>query len=189
MITQVSPAVVPNIGPNPAVLTEKNGNCLPNGLKRCDLAMLKALASAGRRSAAELARRSGLAKSPTQARLKRLEENGMITGYDARRDRVKMGQAQIAFAQGRLSDTRAAALPALIKAVLALPEVEQCQIIVSRFDDLVIGPHLGHSEIPPCAGRAGVRPAACRSNFHRCRAGGGIGGDAGYSLVALLAVV
>ena len=93
MIAQVSPAVVPNIWPNPAVSTEKMGNSLPNGLNRCDLAMLNALAGAGHLSATELARRSGLAKLPTQACLKRLEENGMITGYDARLDRVKMGQA------------------------------------------------------------------------------------------------
>ncbi|MFN4173268.1 MAG: Lrp/AsnC family transcriptional regulator, partial [Pseudorhodobacter sp.] len=47
-------------------------------LDRFDQAILRVLAAEGRISATELARRIGLSKSPTQARMKRLEEIGVI---------------------------------------------------------------------------------------------------------------
>ena len=106
----------------------------PQTPDRFDRAILAVLAAEGRISATELARRIGLSKSPTQARMKRLEEEGVIAGYRAILDPVKMGQAHVAFVEVRLSDTREAALRAFNKAVLAIPEVEQCHMIASRFD-------------------------------------------------------
>ena len=50
---------------------------MPNdqiGLDRFDHAILRVLATEGRITATELARRIGLSKSPTQARMKRLED-------------------------------------------------------------------------------------------------------------------
>lgn len=102
-----------------------------------DEAILRILAVDGRISATELARRIGLSKSPVQARLKRLEEAGIITGYRAILDPIRMGQAHVAFVEVRLSDTREAALQAFNRAVLAIPEVEQCHMIASRFDYLL----------------------------------------------------
>lgn len=106
-------------------------------LDRFDEAILRVLAVEGRISATELARRIGLSKSPTQARMKRLEDAGVITGYRANLDPIRMGQAHVAFVEVRLSDTREAALQAFNKAVLAIPEVEQCHMIASRFDYLL----------------------------------------------------
>ncbi|WP_022702724.1 Lrp/AsnC family transcriptional regulator [Pseudorhodobacter ferrugineus] len=109
----------------------------PFDLDRFDQAILRVLATEGRISATELARRIGLSKSPTQARMKRLEETGVITAYRAQLDPIKMGQAHVAFVEVRLSDTREAALQAFNKAVLAIPEVEQCHMMASRFDYLL----------------------------------------------------
>lgn len=106
-------------------------------LDRFDEAILRVLAVEGRISATELARRIGLSKSPTQARMKRLEEVGAITGYRANLDPIRMGLAHVAFVEVRLSDTREAALQAFNKAVMAVPEVEQCHMIASRFDYLL----------------------------------------------------
>jgi Lrp/AsnC family leucine-responsive transcriptional regulator len=106
-------------------------------LDRFDLAILRVLQTEGRISAVELARRIGLSKSPTQARMKRLEEAGVISGYRAILDPIRMGQAHVAFVEVRLSDTREAALQAFNKAVMAVPEVEQCHMIASRFDYLL----------------------------------------------------
>ena len=102
-----------------------------------DHAILRELSVEGRVSATELARRIGLSKSPTQARLKRLEEAGVITGYRAILDPIRMGQAHVAFVEVRLSDTREAALQAFNRAVLTVPEIEQCHMIASRFDYLL----------------------------------------------------
>jgi len=106
-------------------------------LDRFDHAILRELSMDGRISATELGRRIGLSKSPTQARMKRLEEGGVITGYRANLDPIRMGQAHVAFVEVRLSDTREAALQAFNKAVLAVPEVEQAHMIASRFDYLL----------------------------------------------------
>ena len=110
---------------------------MPIDLDRFDHAILTELATEGRLSATELARRIGLSKSPTQARMKRLEQTGVITGYGARLNRMRIGQAHVAFVEVRLSDTREVALQAFNKAVLAVPEVEECHMIASRFDYLL----------------------------------------------------
>lgn len=106
-------------------------------LDRFDLAILRVLATEGRISAVELARRIGLSKSPAQARMKRLEEAGVIAGYRAIIDRVRLGEAHVAFVEVRLSDTREAALQAFNKAVLGVAEVEQCHMMASSFDYLL----------------------------------------------------
>lgn len=106
-------------------------------LDRFDDAIVRVLAVDGRISATELARRIGLSKSPTQARMKRLEDEGVIMGYRALLDPIRLGRAHVAFVEVRLSDTREAALQAFNKAVLLIPEVEQCHMIASRFDYLL----------------------------------------------------
>jgi Lrp/AsnC family leucine-responsive transcriptional regulator len=113
---------------------------MPNDLPpldRLDHAILRILAAEGRIAATELARRIGLSKSPTQARIRRLEAAGIITGYRATIDPVRTGRAHVAFVEVRLSDTREAALQAFNRAVRAIPEVEECHMIASRFDYLL----------------------------------------------------
>lgn len=109
----------------------------PVELDRFDRAILAALAADGRISVTELARRIGLSKSPTQARVKRLEETGTITGYRALLDPIRMGLNHVAFVQMRLSDTREAALQAFNRAVAQIPEIEQCHMIAGGFDYLL----------------------------------------------------
>jgi Lrp/AsnC family transcriptional regulator, leucine-responsive regulatory protein len=113
---------------------------MPNTLSdldRFDQAILRVLAVEGRISATELGRRIGLSKSPAQARMKKLEVAGVITGYHARLDPIRMGLAHVAFVEVRLSDTREAALEAFNREVQLIPEVEECHMIASRFDYLL----------------------------------------------------
>lgn len=111
----------------------------PNGaeIDRFDRAILEVLSTDGRITVTELAARIGLSKSPTQARLKRLEASGVITGYQALLDPLRLGLAHVAFAEVRLSDTREAALAAFNAAVRAVPEIEQCHMIAGNFDYLL----------------------------------------------------
>ncbi|MFZ7091946.1 Lrp/AsnC family transcriptional regulator [Primorskyibacter sp. 2E233] len=102
-----------------------------------DRSILIALAEEGRISVTELARRIGLSKSPTQARLKRLEESGVIRGYRAILDPIRLGLDHVAFVEVRMSDTREAALEAFNKAVAAIPEVEEAHLIAGNFDYLL----------------------------------------------------
>ena len=109
----------------------------PVGLDRIDSLILRELVRDGRLPVAELARRVGLSKTPTQARVKRLEEAGVIQGYRAVLSPIRMGLAHVAFVEVRLTDTREAALQAFNRAARALPEVEECHMIAGGFDYLL----------------------------------------------------
>lgn len=106
-------------------------------LDRFDQAILRALASDGRCSITDLARQIGLSKSPTQARLRRLEKEGVITGYRALFDPIRLGLDHVSFIEVRLSDTREAALAAFNAAVRHVPEIEQVHMMAADFDYLV----------------------------------------------------
>ena len=106
-------------------------------LDRFDRRILEVLTKEGRISITDLSGRIGLSKSPTQARLRRLEQDGVITGYRAMLDPIRLGLDHVAFVEVRLSDTREAALSAFNAAVAKLPEVEQAHMIAGNFDYLL----------------------------------------------------
>ncbi|MGJ8628990.1 MAG: Lrp/AsnC ligand binding domain-containing protein [Sulfitobacter sp.] len=106
-------------------------------LDRFDSTILSVLAEDGRISITDLAKRIGLSKSPTQARLRRLEETGVILGYRALLDPIQLGLDHVAFVEVRLSDTREKALRAFNAAVIKVPEIEQAHMIASHFDYLL----------------------------------------------------
>lgn len=108
-----------------------------SGLDAFDQAILAVLNKDGRISVADLARQIGLSKSPTQARLKRLEAEGIITGYRALIDPIRLGLDHVAFVEVRLSDTREAALAAFNEAVAKIGEIEQVHMIAGNFDYLM----------------------------------------------------
>lgn len=110
---------------------------LPSALDAFDLRILEVLAVEGRLPVTELAKRVGLSKSPVQARVRRLEEAGVIRGYRALIDPIRLGRDHVAFVEVKLSDTREAALSAFNAAVLRVPEIEQCHMIASSFDYLL----------------------------------------------------
>lgn len=102
-----------------------------------DAAILRVLAEDGRISITDLAKRIGLSKSPTQARLRRLEDDGVILGYRAMVNPIRLGLDHVAFAEVRLADTREAALRAFNAAVAKVPEIEQAHMIAGNFDYLL----------------------------------------------------
>jgi len=104
---------------------------------RFDLSILSTLAQDGRISITDLAKQIGLSKSPTQARLRRLEEAGVILGYRAMLDPIRLGLDHVAFVEVRLTDTREAALKAFNAAVARVPEIEQAHMIAGNFDYLL----------------------------------------------------
>jgi len=111
---------------------------MDNGdLDRFDRAILAIMAVDGRISVTDLARRIGLSKSPTQTRLKRLETGGVITGYRATINPVRLKREHVAFVEVKLADTREAALAAFNAAVKGVAEVEQCHMIAGAFDYLL----------------------------------------------------
>ncbi|AFO90895.1 Lrp/AsnC family transcriptional regulator [Phaeobacter inhibens] len=107
------------------------------GMDRFDQAILAALGEDGRMSIADLARRIGLSKTPTQARLRRLEAEGIITGYRALIDPIRLGLDHVAFVEVKLTDTREAALAKFNAALARVPEIEQAHLMASHFDYLL----------------------------------------------------
>ena len=96
---------------------------LLSSLDAFDHAILKAVSEDGRITLKDLSERVGLSKTPCQARLKRLEKLGVIRGYRAILDPIKLGRAHVAFVEIRLKDTRARALNDFNRAVQSHPEI------------------------------------------------------------------
>ena len=102
-----------------------------------DRKILDVIAVEGRITVTDLAKRIGLSKSPTQARLRRLEETGVVRGYRALFDPILLGRDHVAFVEVKLSDTRESALAAFNTAVTRIPEIAQCHLIAGAFDYLL----------------------------------------------------
>lgn len=124
----------------------------PLALDRYDQTILAVLAEDGRISITDLARRIGLSKSPTQARLRRLEEQGVILGYRAMLDPIRLGLDHVAFVEVRLTNTREAALRAFNAAIAKVPEIEQAHMIASNFDYLLKVRTHGMADYRRCLG-------------------------------------
>lgn len=112
-------------------------NSALSDLDRFDVAILRVLASNGRISVTDLATEIGLSKSPTQTRLRKLEHDGVILGYRALLNPIRLGLDHVAFVEVTLSDTRKVALAAFNVAVRAVPEIEQAHMIAGNFDYLL----------------------------------------------------
>jgi Lrp/AsnC family leucine-responsive transcriptional regulator len=102
-----------------------------------DRKIIDVLRQDGRISITDLAQRVGLSKTPCQVRVKRLVTSGTIRGFRAIVDPARLGLDHVAFAEVKLSDTREEALEAFRRAVLKIPEVEECHMIASSFDYLL----------------------------------------------------
>lgn len=68
-----------------------------NKFTPADLRILRQLQRAGRMTNQELADKVGMATSPCWRRVRHLEESGVITGYQAKIDRKKIGLGILAF--------------------------------------------------------------------------------------------
>jgi Lrp/AsnC family leucine-responsive transcriptional regulator len=102
-----------------------------------DLKILHALQSEGRLSNVELADRIGLSPSPCLRRVKRLEAEGVIEGYSARINRVKIGIGVTAFVSVGLDRHREEEAERFRKAVQRLPQVLSCHAISGEPDFLL----------------------------------------------------
>jgi Lrp/AsnC family transcriptional regulator, leucine-responsive regulatory protein len=107
-------------------------------LDRTDRKILEALQQDARLSSAELAERVSLTTSPCWRRVKRLEEQGVITGYQARIDPERLGYQVMAFVYISLDLKRAQHLVAFERAVLAIPQVLACHRISGRYDHQLV---------------------------------------------------
>ena len=98
-------------------------------LDRYDVLILAQLQQDARLSNTDLAARIGLSAAPTWRRVRRLEEQGFITGYRAELDRRKIGLGVLAFVRVDAERNTGSATRVLEEAIRALPEVIACHYI------------------------------------------------------------
>jgi len=110
---------------------------LTSKLDRYDTLILDILSTNGRLPVTDLAKKVGLSKTPCQVRLKRLQQDGYITGFRAVLDPQKLGRSNVAFVEVKLADTTEKALTAFNQAVREIPEIEMCHMIAGAFDYLL----------------------------------------------------
>ncbi|WP_406698465.1 Lrp/AsnC family transcriptional regulator [Singulisphaera sp. Ch08] len=107
-----------------------------------DRQLLNFLQSDARISNAELSRRVGMAPSGVLERVKKLEERGLVRGYEARLDARKLGSGLVAFTYVRSDDpvggTDSAQMLAEIPEVQEVHHIagEDCYLIKIRVADV-----------------------------------------------------
>lgn len=106
-------------------------------LSKIDKKILRELQDDGRISYAELARRVGLTTTPCIERVRKLEKLGVITGYQAMLNPEYLDAALVVFVQIRLSRTSQDNFEAFRKAVMELPQVQECYLVSGNFDYLI----------------------------------------------------
>lgn len=102
-----------------------------------DLAILRELQADGRMSNAELARRVHLSPPAVHARVRRLEENGLIRQYAALLDRERVGYDMLCFIHLRLQRHQPDEVRTVKQAIQSMPEVLECYHVTGEYDYLL----------------------------------------------------
>ena len=106
-------------------------------LDRTDLLLLAELQRAGRQTNAELAERINLSPSACLRRVQRLERDGVIAGYRAEVDPVRLGLGLQAFVRVQLGRHDSASVEAFSAFVNQWDEVVACHALTGDMDYLL----------------------------------------------------
>ncbi|MEO9469027.1 Lrp/AsnC ligand binding domain-containing protein [Parasphingorhabdus sp.] len=106
-------------------------------LDKFDWRILDAVQANGKMSLAELSEHIGLSKTPCQIRLKRLEEEGYITGYHARLNMRLIRKNYVVFIQVKLEATSRHHLDKFNQAVRKMDAIQACHMMAGGFDYLL----------------------------------------------------
>ncbi|CUH47183.1 Lrp/AsnC family transcriptional regulator [Ruegeria atlantica] len=102
-----------------------------------DQRILRELMENARLSHQELSDRVGLSPSPCARRIKKLEADGILSGYYARVDEAKMGFGFTVFISVRLDKQIDSQLEQFERSVRNLSEVVDCWLMTGSFDYLL----------------------------------------------------
>jgi DNA-binding Lrp family transcriptional regulator len=103
-------------------------------LDETDRQMLRLLQQDARMTVKDIAVAVNLSATPVHERLKRLESTGVIKGYAAIVDRVKIGKSLMVVCYVSLREHSRAAGSRFIRSVMAMDEVTECYNISGEFD-------------------------------------------------------
>jgi Lrp/AsnC family leucine-responsive transcriptional regulator len=106
-------------------------------LDKLDRSILGILQQEGRISMKDLGERVGLSITPCIERVRRMERDGVITGYYARVDPASVGAKLLVFVEITLNQKSALAFEQFRREVLRIPEVQECHLVSGDFDYLI----------------------------------------------------
>jgi Lrp/AsnC family leucine-responsive transcriptional regulator len=142
-------------------------------LDRIDHAILAILQGDGRIVMKDLAERVGLSLTPCIERVKRMERDGVITGYHAHVSPQAIGLQILVFVEITLQQKSEDAFDAFRHAIAALPQVLECHLVSGDFDYLIKAriPEMAEyrrllGEILGAAGGGGRAPGAAQSRSY-----------------------
>ena len=107
------------------------------GIDETDRRLLRVLQVDGRISNLELAERCNLSPSACSDRVRRLREQGFITGYAAVVDPDKVGRALLIFVEVVLDRTTKDAFDDFAAAARRAPDILECHMVAGGFDYLI----------------------------------------------------
>lgn len=114
-------------------------------LDALDVRILETLQTNGKLTNVELAKTVGLSPSPCLARVRALEDSGLISHYVALLDPESLGGLMSVFIQVRLERQAIRELGVFEEAMISFPEVMECYLMTGEADYLlrIIVPDLG----------------------------------------------
>lgn len=107
-------------------------------LDEVDCRLLAELQRNARLTTSELAQKVGISQSPCWRRIRRMEESGLIAGYQARLDRRGLGYGVVAFVSISVDFQNEARSVEFVEAVRDIPEVVMCHGIAGPADFLLM---------------------------------------------------
>jgi len=108
-----------------------------SAMNRIDRKILSILQKDGRISFAELARQVGLTTTPCIERVKRLQRDGYIKGFQAVLNPQMLDASLLVFVQVRLDRTSKENFDNFHDKVMRLEQVQACYLVTGGFDFLV----------------------------------------------------
>lgn len=106
-------------------------------LDKIDRNILRTLQKQGRISNVSLADAVHLSPTPCLDRVRRLERDGYILGYEARLSPERLGCAFVTFMSVSLHITNEDSFSAFAEAIASFPEVVECHMVGGGFDYLL----------------------------------------------------
>jgi DNA-binding Lrp family transcriptional regulator len=104
-------------------------------LDKTDRRLLELLRQNGRRSFSDMARIVGMSVAAVKRRVDRLEETGVLCGYNVRIDHARLGWTVDAFAEVRYSGRTQ--VNDIMRSAAAVPEVQAVYTVAGELDALV----------------------------------------------------
>jgi Lrp/AsnC family leucine-responsive transcriptional regulator len=106
-------------------------------LDKLDRRILALLQKDGRLSMKDLGEQVGLSITPCIERVKRMERDGIISGYYARVNPAALGASLLMFVQITLSNKSGEMFEQFRREVLRIPQVLECHLVSGDFDYII----------------------------------------------------